>query len=326
MGCDFPLKAYRSASRKGPSGKPLLTFKPTDAINSTSPLEVPCNNCMGCKLEYSRQWSVRMMHEAKLYSQNCFLSLTYDDQHVPQDYGLDLRTLQLFFKKFRKALTPRFKHKRNEHSAHIRRYTLHHTIKIRFFACGEYGDLGGRPHYHAIVFNYDWPDKVLWKTSESGEPIYVSEKLTKLWGLGIATTQDVTRKSCAYVARYVTKKIKTADDYGQERYYRVSPIDGLYHSVRPEFATRSNRPGLGTGFVARFKSDFYPSGFLIIDGVRQAPPKFYVSKLSEEEQQRLKRQARRLSLKNKPHQTTERRMARAAVRDARIERLQRKLQ
>lgn len=325
MGCDFPLKAYRSASRKGPTGKHLLTFKPVDAINSTSPLEVPCNNCIGCKLEYSRQWSIRMMHEARLYSANCFLTLTYDDQHVPRSYGLDLRTVQLFFKKFRKALTPRFKHRRLEHSAHIRRYTQHHTVKIRYFACGEYGDLNGRPHYHAIVFNYDPPDKVFHSHSPSGEQIFTSALLTRLWGKGFATTQDVTRKSCAYVARYVTKKLKTGDSFGADRYWRVSPIDGALHQVAPEFSVKSNRPGLGDGFVRRFKSDFYPSGFLIIDGVRQAPPKFYVSKLSEEEQQRLKRQARRLSLKNKPHQTTERRMARAAVRDARIEKLQRKL-
>lgn len=325
MGCDFPLKAYRSAKQRGPSGKPLLTFNPQEAFNSTSPIEVPCNNCVGCKLEYARQWSIRIMHEKKFYSESCFISLTYDDQSVPQDYGLDLRELQLFNKKLRRSLTMTMKHRRREHSAHIRRYCLHHTKKIRFFACGEYGDLNGRPHYHAIIFNHDWADRTYVGMSESGEKIYTSEALASLWGNGIVSTQDVTHKSAAYVARYVTKKLKTGDAFGAERYYRLSPIDGKFHSVRPEFATRSNRPGLGSRFAAEFKSDFYPSGFLVVDGVRQAPPKFYVSKLSEGEQQRLKRQARRLSLKNKPHTTTERRLARAAVRDARIQKLQRKL-
>lgn len=301
MGCDFPLKAYLAGART-PAGKSLITFNPVKAINN-SPMEIPCNNCMGCKLERSRQWSIRMMHEARYHSENCFITLTYDDGNIPQSYGLDLRHWQLFMKRLRRSLSQ----------------------KIRFFACGEYGDLNGRPHYHAIIFNYDPRDKILAGRSPSGELIYSSEALSGLWGLGYANAQAVTHKSCAYVARYVTKKIKNSDTFGADRYHRLSPVDGAFHQVRPEFAVMSRRPGLGSAYAAEFRSDFYPSGFIVVDGVRQAPPKFYVSKLSEKEQKRLKRQARRLSLKNKPHTTTERRLARAAVRDARIVKLQRKL-
>lgn len=324
MGCDFPLKAYRSASQRGESGKPLLTFNPLDAMNSTSPMEIPCNNCMGCKLEKARQWSIRMMHEARYHSENCFLTITYNDENVPQDYGLHLRHLQLFIKRFRKSLTPTGKLGKGPNQ-HVRAWRVHNTRKIRFFACGEYGDLNGRPHYHAIIFGYDPPDKILHSRSPSGELIYVTARLTALWGLGYVATQDVSHKSCSYVARYVTKKIKTGNDFGASRYLRLSPVDGALHSVRPEFAVMSRRPGLGKKFADEFKSDFYPSGYLVVEGVRQSPPKFYVSQLSEAEQQRLKRQARHLSLKHKPHTTTERRMARAAVRDARIKKLQRKL-
>lgn len=303
MGCDFPLKAYLTGQQTS-SGKSLITFNRAKSVNSQlSPMEIPCNNCMGCKLERSRQWSIRMMHEARYHPQNCFLTLTYNDESVPQNFGLDLRHFQLFMKRLRRSLDQ----------------------KIRFFACGEYGDLNGRPHYHAIIFNYDPPDRVFMERSDSGEPIYGSETVSRLWGAGRCTVQDVTYKSCAYVARYVTKKIKTGDTFGADRYYRLSPVDGAFHSVRPEFAVMSRRPGIGAKFARDFKSDFYPSGFLVVDGVRQAPPKFYVSQLTEKEQRRLKRQARRLGLKNKPHQTTERRMARAAVRDARIKSLIRKL-
>lgn len=265
-------------------------------------MEIPCNNCMGCKLERSRQWAVRMMHESKCYPANSFLTLTYDDQHVPVDYGLDLRHLQLFLKRLRKS----------------------QPQKLRFFACGEYGDLNGRPHYHAIVFNYDPPDKKK-HTIINNKIHYTAESLSKTWQLGYATVADVTPQSCNYVARYVTKKINTGDDYGASRYWRVSPIDGQYHQVKPEFATMSTKPGIGHTYTEKFKSDYYPSGFVVVNGVRQAPPKYYISKLTEEEQTRLKRQARKLGLKNKPHQTTERRLARAAVRDARIKNLQRKL-
>ncbi|QCQ84791.1 replication initiator protein [Blackfly microvirus SF02] len=303
MGCDFPLKAYLTGQQH-PSGKSVLTFNRLKSLNSAlPPMEIPCHNCVGCKLEHARQWSIRMMHEARYHPSNCFLTLTYDDQHLPQDYGLDLRHFQLFMKRLRKSL----------------------PNKIRFYACGEYGDLNGRPHYHAIMFNYDPNDRVLHSRSESGELIYSSASLCGLWGHGFATTQDVTRKACAYVARYVTKKIKSSDTFGASRYYRVSPVDGAYHQVRPEFSVMSRNPGLGTQYAKEFKSDFYPSGYIVVDGIRQSPPRFYLSKLTEKEQRRLKLQSRKLGLKNKPHQTTERRLARAAVRDARIVKIQRKL-
>lgn len=271
-------------------------------MQSTGAMEIPCNNCMGCKLEKSRQWAVRMMHESKLYDQNSFLTLTYDDQALPQDYGLDLRHLQLFFKRLRKSLG---------------------TQKIRFFACGEYGDLNGRPHYHAIVFNYDPPDKLKHSVNANGQINYSSETLCRLWTHGFATTADVTHASCAYVARYVTKKIKTADSFGANRYYRLSPVDGAFHHVRPEFAVMSRRPGLGSAYAEQFKSDFYPSGYIVVDGVRQAPPKFYVQKLTEEEQAKLKMQ--KIVRAKRSEKTIERRLARAAVRDARIQNLTRKL-
>ena len=300
MGCDFPLKAYRSASEKGPSGKPLITFKPSGSIQSQIPFEVPCGNCMGCKLERARQWSVRMMHETKFHAENSFLTLTYSNEACPQDYGLDLRHWQLFMKRLRKSLPQ----------------------KLRFYACGEYGDLNGRPHYHAIIFGYDAPDKVFHSVSERGDKQYTSAHLSKVWPYGTITTGAVTTESCRYVAAYCMKKIKSGDDYGAERYYRLSPIDGQMHRVRPEFAVMSRRPGIGQAYVEKFRSDFYPSGYVIVDGVRQAPPRFYVSKLSEEEQRKLK-----LNSKKEPRseKTMERRMARAAVRDARIRKLQRKL-
>lgn len=302
MGCDFPLKGYRSRSEKTSAGKPAITFNPLKAINSTSPFEVPCGNCIGCKLEYSRQWAVRMVHESKLHPCNSFLTLTYADESLPSSYGLDVRHAQLFLKRLRKSL----------------------DVKIRFYLCGEYGDQTGRPHYHAIVFNYDPPDKQPYKIINQ-KLHYISSSLTDVWQLGHATVADVTPQSCAYVARYVTKKIKSGDQAGADRYYRQSPVDLNFYNVKPEFSLMSRKPGLGTGYVEQFKSDFYPSGFIIVDGVKQAPPRFYINKLTEEEQTKLKRAARRKSLVFKEHTTTERRRVRAAVRDARITKLKRTL-
>lgn len=297
MGCDFPVKAYRS-EELSPSGKRLLTFNPLKAVNSTAPIELPCNRCMGCRLERSRQWAVRMLHESKLHPANCFLTLTYNDESVPTDFSVDLRHWQLFMKRLRKSLPQR----------------------IRFFACGEYGDLNFRPHYHAIIFNHDFNDKKLYSYNHSKQPIYISETLSNLWSFGFCTVQDVTYSSAAYVARYVTKKM--SGDYADEHYRRVSPIDGNTYQVKPEFAVMSRRPGLGSGYVEQFKTDFYPSGYIIVNGKKMAPPRYYKSKLTEEEQHEL-----RLKYKPRPRseRTMERRLARAAVRDARISNLKRKL-
>lgn len=241
------------------------------------------------------------MHEAKMHPSNAFITLTYDDQNVPSNYSLDLRHWQLFMKRFRKSLPSK---------------------RLRFFACGEYGDQLGRPHYHAIIFNHDFNDKILY-TTINNQKLYTSTFLTNLWQMGHCTSGDVTFESAGYVARYCTKKINGA--LAPDHYYRFSPIDGGMHSVKPEFAVMSRRPGIGSTWLDAYKNDVYPSGFIVVNGVPQAPPKYYTSKLSEEEQTALKRAARRRSLKHKAHNTMERRSAKAAVRDARIIQLKRKL-
>ena len=293
------MKAHRTAEL-GPSGKRLITFNPMKALNSTQWMQMPCNNCMGCRLERARQWAVRMRHESKLYDNNCFITLTYDNENVPQDFSLKLRDWQNFMKRLRKSLPQR----------------------IRFFACGEYGDENLRPHYHAIIFNHDFHDKKLFSYNKQKQPIYTSQNLLDVWQLGHVTTQDVTFKSCSYVARYVTKKINgnLADDH----YSRVSPVDGQRYNVAPEFAVMSRRPGIGATYVAQFKSDFYPSGYIVVDGRKQAIPNYYINQLSEEEKEELKRQREHRSIFD-PENSMERKLARAAVSDARVSTLKRKL-
>ena len=295
------MKGYRSA--ENPSGP--LTFNPLKALNSTHPIDLPCGKCKGCRLERSRQWAIRMSHESKLYEHNCFITLTYNNESVPTNYSVDVRHWQLFMKKLRKSLPQ----------------------KIRFFACGEYGDDNYRPHYHAIIFNHDFHDRIFFKHNKQGDPIYISETLTNLWSMGNCTTQDVTFKSCGYVARYVTKKIGVYTD--SDHYFRISPMDGKPYHVRPEFAVMSRRPGIGTGYVEKFKSDFYPSGYVVVAGKRQSPPDFYVKQLSEEEQHRLKLnriEHRQTTREQRAHERSNwRRDTKAQVRDAKIKSLKRDL-
>ena len=299
MGCLFPVKGYRSGE-KSPNGKLLITFNPIHALNSQQWLQMPCNNCMGCRLERARQWAVRMRHESKLYENNCFITLTYDNENVPEDFSLKLHHWQLFMKRLRKSLPQ----------------------KIRFFACGEYGDENYRPHYHAIIFNHDFNDKKLYSYNKQNQPIFISENLLSTWQMGHVTTQDVTFKSCSYVARYVTKKQNGAN--APNHYSRVSPVDGKLYNVKPEFAVMSRRPGIGARYFEQFKSDFYPSGYLIVDGRKQAPPHYYINKLTEEEQEHLKRSRQHRSIFD-PENSMERKQARNAVLLSKTQQLKRQL-
>ena len=141
MPCYSPLIAWR-AKHINPSGKTSLVFNQRDAAQPDDPVQLPCGQCIGCRLEKSRQWAMRIAHESSLYDQNCFLTLTFSDEHLPQNLSVSKRDLQLFMKRLRKHFAPR---------------------KIRFFQCGEYGELNMRPHYHSILFNVDFPDKYLWR-------------------------------------------------------------------------------------------------------------------------------------------------------------------
>jgi len=169
MACDFPLTAIRSWDVVGDNGRPkvrILGHAIADAelVGFRSEIGfkqfvLPCGRCIGCRLERSRQWAVRMMHEASLHQDNCFITLTYDNEHLPKNASLVKRDFQLFMKRLRKAYP---------------------AVRIRFFHCGEYGEQYGRPHYHAILFGFDFPDKYfLGKRNQF--PVWRSASLERLW-------------------------------------------------------------------------------------------------------------------------------------------------
>ena len=151
---------------------------------------VPCGQCIGCRLERSRQWAIRCVHEASLHTDNCFITLTYSPDCLPSDGSLNHDDFQKFFKRLRKHIAPK---------------------KIRYYMCGEYGeDLQqpsklGRPHFHACLFGLDFDDKQLYIVRDDVK-LYTSATLEKIWGKGFVTIGDVTFESAAYVARYIAKK------------------------------------------------------------------------------------------------------------------------
>lgn len=221
-------------------------------------IEIPCGHCIGCRLKYSTDWAARCLLELKYSDCASFITLTYDNEHLPKPNEiidsngvittspvnpLVKRDLQLFFKRVRKKFPDK---------------------KIRYFAAGEYSP-NGRPHYHIILFNLDFThDRKLWKC-QNGFMYYVSEDLKKLWPFGFHIITDVNFETCAYTARYVVKKMK-----GQESY-----VYDLY-SFPSEFSLASRRPGIGRVYYDENKKDIYDDlKIQLTNGKIVHPPRYY---------------------------------------------------
>lgn len=305
MPCYYPIQAwqpvYQNENGKRP---PIFKFDKSTCGNE---IEIPCGRCIGCRLERSRQWACRCVHESQMHEENTYLTLTYDNEHLPKNGSLDKRHFQLFMKKFRKKIQPK---------------------KIRYFMCGEYGERCftcklnkltcfrnklpcaknwtaelARPHYHAIIFGHEFQDKEL-TDENNGNKYYESESLNKLWGNGNCIIGDVTFESAAYVARYITKKVNNDDG----THYSNTNLDtGELQSLIPEYVSMSrggsttdnNRGGIATSWYKKYKRDL-DKDFITLRGIKMRPPKFYdrlqdidepdeyeVKQLARQEQQRI---------------------------------------
>jgi hypothetical protein len=253
MSCFHPLDAW---SKQG-----QIFFIPVDGSEK---LSLPCGQCIGCRIDRSEQWATRCVHEASQHEDNCFITLTYNAENIPPDGGLRVKDFQNFMKRLRKEVG-----------------------KVRFYHCGEYGDKGNRPHYHAILFGYNFPDWIYLRDSPSGHPIWTSPSLERIWGKGFVTIGEMTYESAAYVARYCLKKIngKGADQVNEETglkpYERFNSFTGEIVQVRPEYTTMSRRPGIGHSWISDYRDDVYPKDFTTIRGRKVKPPKYYDEQLRQ---------------------------------------------
>lgn len=198
---------------------------------------------------------MRAVHETKLYKRNCFITLTYDEQNLPDRGKLNYDDFQQFMRRLRKKCGE----------------------NIRFYMCGEYGTLNGRPHYHAILFNHDWEDKIHFKRSESGEEIYTSAMLQRLWPDGHSSTGEATFESAAYIARYCVQK-RTGEE-ADEHYKRYDYL-GEYQ-LQPEFNQMSRKPGIGGDWIKFYKDDVFKHDSVIINGKETTVAKYYDKQLKK---------------------------------------------
>lgn len=250
------------------------------------------------------------MHEATLHEESCFLTLTYDDLNLPYGGTLVKAHFQRFMKKLR-----RFAKK-----------------KMTYFHCGEYGERYGRPHYHACVFGYDFPDKVFFK-EKNGHKLYRSPILERLWHQGTSLIGAVSFDSAAYVARYVVKKVTGPEAPGWYQRQKIEPSTGEIIQVQllPEYTTMSLKPAIGRGWLDKFMDETYRNDSVVARGVEMKPPKYYdkLFEISDAEAfAELKHERRKAAgtIKNRLNCTPERLAVREAVKSAQLTQLKREVE
>lgn len=274
---------------------------------------LPCRKCDECKMKYATDWAIRCAHEFHVRKKGCFITLTIDDLLVnnfnseknlkryckrcvkgnryisyPINYTLCKGLLLDFLKRLRDNLYKRY------------------NISIRYFGCGEYGCENERPHYHILIFGYDFPDHVQVDVSKKGVPIYHSDELHSFWDFGMVTVQELNTRACFYTAKYCLKKLTFSNDqdfienyYGREPEFlvmsrgncnskRCPHIDEIIKNCKGLNSLRNlsnpyckncyyTRGGLGFDWLSEYGSDLLKIGYVQLDGVKYDIPKYYKS-------------------------------------------------
>lgn len=235
MACYHPLPGWYSRTRAA-NGKRAVVFRFADGF-ADRPVAVPCGSCVGCRLEWARQWAVRCQHESKLWDCSSFVTLTYKE--VPPGGSLRPEDFVNFMKRLR-----------------------HVYPGVRFLQCGEYGEQFQRPHHHALLFGV-WPSDSRYHKGQGDRRLYTSRELDDLWGHGQCTHGAVTFESAGYVARYAMKKAL------------VDPEEWRGRGLVPEYMTMSRRPGIGSEYAKRWRAEWYRNDAIVVNGVETRPPRFY---------------------------------------------------
>lgn len=229
----------------------------------------------------------------------------------------------MFAKRLRKKFVPvsPFEHGTVAHEEFI------HKHGIRYFMCGEYGESFSRPHYHAILFNFDFPDKEFYKDTDTGHKLFTSPTLNKLWDKGSCWIGAVTFDSAAYVARYVTKKI--TGDMAETHYKAVHLQTGELIDVEPEYADMSRKPGIGKVWFDKYAADTYPSDEVIVNARAIKPPRYYdnlYGLLDEQSLEEIKKKRKELALQYADDNTQDRLLTKELVKLAQFKQLKRTLE
>lgn len=230
-----------------------IAWSQKDYSREFSLFQLPCGQCLNCRLEYARTWAIRCVHEAKMWPNNSFITLTYDDKHLGEN-KLDYRDFQLFMKKLRRRLPGQ---------------------QIGYFVTGEYGEKSKRKHWHAIIFNYRPADCEYQFSNERGDKIFTSKSLAELWEFGSSNLGDVTFESAGYCARYAAKKLV----HGHDQSHRWNPI-----------SKKSSKHAIGKKWLEKFHDDIFNYGSLVVDGKPVGEiPRYYIKWLQKHQPKKWER-------------------------------------
>ena len=202
---------------------------------------VPCGKCIKCRIQRTNEWKLRLVHESRYHEESCFITLTYNDENLPEDRSLDKRVLQNFIKRLRKRIEP---------------------VRIKYYASGEYGSLLLREHYHIICFGWNPPIEDLYKAyKKKGKQYYGSRTISALWTYGFNVVGQVTGDSCQYVAGYVRKKL-----FGKQGH-------NIYGGRLPPFALQSR--GIGARYAFEHWEELKTNLCVIERGKNLGTPRYY---------------------------------------------------
>lgn len=279
MPCTAPIRGFRE--RDGTVRFDTAAARGAVAVNA---VQIPCGKCMGCRVIRISEWTTRIMHELQTTSErgrgSSFITLTYDEAHLPSDWGLHVEEWQLFAKRLRKRFGP-----------------------FKYFACGEYGEKRLRPHFHAIIFGLDFAeDRIPLTANANGDALYLSPSLERVWGRGQTRLGGVDPASASYVASYSLKK------HREDHAIYERKKDQRAWRVRPEFACMSLRPAIGKEWFNKYRGDIFPSDETIIRGKRVRTPRYYDKLLETQDADALERikTERKRRMNNKEKLTTDR--------------------
>ncbi len=301
MPCWAPLEGYKR--RTGG-----ITFRRSESIGQK--MTVPCGQCTGCKITKSKEWAIRCVHEQQMHTENDFITLTYNNENLPQYGSLMKHHFQDFMKRLRRSIEPK---------------------KVRFFMCGEYGEQFARPHYHAIIFGHSFSDRIHFNTI-NGQKLYISETLDDLWRKGYCSVGNVTFESCAYVARYLMKKIN--GDRAEWHYQKPDPETGELHPITPEYCNMSTGHreaghGIGGSWYDKYKADVFPDDFVLDPKKSKIKTPTYYRKryeISNPQEALILKKRRTAQAKLNKDNTPERLKARAKCLEIKLRRLRRPLE
>lgn len=287
MPCFTPLAGVRSFKPNQNGNYPVIIIPKAKQKLHEAYIPTKCGQCIGCRIDRTREWAVRCVHETQSHETACFLTLTYNQDNLPWDGSLVKSHLQNFFKRLRKE---------------------HPTKRIRYYSCGEYGDQLSRPHYHVCLFGYDFPDREL-RTQFRGNKTYTSPELTKLWKNGYHSIGEMNWQTAAYTARYVMKKINGKNQ--KDAYWRPHPyMSDMDINLLPEFTLMSLKPGIGAQWFEDYQSDIYPSDEIIHNGSRFKVPSYYDQLMKRKDPDYIEnlKEARRLKAVEHAHNNTPERL------------------